>query len=91
MRSLVGSYHSPANGKGRCRSAEKQPTVINTEAATMTRCRPNAFAISVNKKQLATLHSKNRSMISAGSRPVALENAAGVRRRREADPVTYKR
>ena len=56
---------------------KKQPTVINTEAATMTLCKPNAFAISVNRKQLATLHNKNRSMISAGSRPVALEKAPG--------------
>ena len=55
----------------------KQPTVINTEAATMTRCKPKAFAISVNKKQLATLHRRNKSMISAGSRPVALEKAPG--------------
>ena len=43
----------------------------------MTRCKPKAFAMSVNRKQLATLHSKNRSMISAGSRPVADENAPG--------------
>ena len=56
---------------------KKHPAVIKTEAATMTRCKPNAFAISVNRKQLATLHSKNRSMISAGSRPVALEKAPG--------------
>ena len=55
----------------------KHPTVINTEAATMTRCRPKAFAISVNRKQLATLHNKNRSIISAGSLPVALEKAPG--------------
>ena len=56
---------------------KKHPAVISTEAATMTLCRPNAFAISVNRKQLATLHSKNRSIISAGSLPVALENAPG--------------
>jgi len=56
---------------------KKHPAVINTEAATMTLWRPNAFAISVNRKQLATLHNKNRSIISAGSLPVALENAPG--------------
>ena len=56
---------------------KKHPAVINTEAATMTRCRPKAFAMSVNKKQLATLHRRNRSIISAGSLPVALENAPG--------------
>jgi hypothetical protein len=55
----------------------KHPAVIKTEAATMTRCKPKALAMSVNKKQLATLHRRNKSIISAGSLPVAEEKAPG--------------
>jgi electron transfer flavoprotein alpha subunit len=56
---------------------KKHPQVISIEAKTMTRCSPKALAKSVNRKQLNTLHRRNKSMISAGSLPVALENAWG--------------